>query len=192
MDKKEEMRKHMLLRRREEPFDRKKSRDRKILDILKKRIALMLEKIVCVYASTAEEVDTTTLIDFLFKEKKIVVVPKISKERCLVLFRIESIDDLSVGAFGVLEPKQQCKEVFTTSVDLFIVPGIAFDRQGNRLGWGKGYYDRLLQGVTVPRIALAYSFQVVDYIPHDDHDIRMTSIRTEKEIIDIHETSLLL
>ena len=67
--------------------------------------------------------------------------------------------------------------------DLFIVPGVAFDRQGNRVGRGGGFYDRLLAHVTVPKIALAFDFQVLAEVPHTLYDISMTMIVTEKQII---------
>ena len=75
------------------------------------------------------------------------------------------------------------ESVDALSADLFIVPGMAFDRQGNRVGRGGGFYDRLLAHVTVPKIALAFDFQVLAEVPHTLYDISMTMIVTEKQII---------
>lgn len=70
----------------------------------------------------------------------------------------------------------------TSRVDLYIVPGVAFDKKGNRLGRGRGFYDRLLAHVTVPKIALAYGIQVIAEVPHSSYDVPMTMVVTEKRI----------
>ncbi|MCX8008989.1 MAG: 5-formyltetrahydrofolate cyclo-ligase [Patescibacteria group bacterium] len=67
--------------------------------------------------------------------------------------------------------------------DCFIIPGIAFDRYGHRIGYGKGYYDRLLTGTRAPKIALAFHLQILPVVPHEPYDIVMDGIVTEKEII---------
>lgn len=184
MDK-DVLRECLIARRRELTSVGKKSSDTAIQQKLFGRVEWKKAKTVCVYVSIAEEVDTSKLIKSLLDTKKCVVVPKVLKEESLGLFHINSYEDLALGRFGVLEPKVHCKGVDKKLVELFVVPGIAFDRKGNRLGWGKGYYDRLLQNIRVPKIALSYSFQLVDEIPYETHDIRMTSIITEKEAIDI-------
>lgn len=185
MDK-EFMRKSMITRRRAQSLVVKKSSDTEIQRRFFERAEWNKASIVCVYVSLLEEVDTTKLIKYLLDKKKCVVVPKVLENESLGLFQIYSQEDLVIGRFGVLEPRAHCNAVDKKLVELFVVPGIAFDRKGNRLGWGKGYYDRLLQNIRVSKIALAYSFQLVDEISFDNHDIRMTSIITEKEVIDIH------
>ena len=181
---KDSVRKIMIARRKAISLREKKSSD----EAIQRRLLQMDEwkkaKTVCVYASLLEELDTTKIIKSLLDKKKCVVVPKVLNEKSLGLFQIESDEDLALGRFGVLEPKAHCLEVDKKSIELFVVPGLAFDRSGNRLGWGKGYYDKLLQKIGVPKIALAYSFQVLDHIPYETHDICMTSIITEKETID--------
>ncbi len=76
--------------------------------------------------------------------------------------------------------KKQKKIVTWKAADLYIVPGVAFDRQRNRLGRGRGYYDKLLAGVTAPKIGLAFSVQMVDKVPRASYDIPMTRVITEK------------
>lgn len=88
--------------------------------------------------------------------------------------------------------RQNKRVIFPESSDAkfamcFIVPGVAFDRSGHRLGRGRGYYDRLLSGVSAPKIALAFSFQLLPMLPYESHDIVMDVIVTEKEIIRIKE-----
>ena len=84
----------------------------------------------------------------------------------------------TVGAFGVLEPNG---EAFTdyASIDLAVIPGVAFDNEGNRLGRGKGYYDKLLhktKNTSLYKLGICFDFQKVDFVPTDAHDIRMDEV----------------
>src|SRR4030042_3572810 len=106
---------------------------------------------ICLYFSQPHEVDTKPLLAAALTARKIVVFPRIEKDR-LVLHRVISIRDFTRGAYQILEPKKSTPIVNPKSIDLFIVPGVAFDRRGNRMGHGKGYYDRLLSGILSPKI----------------------------------------
>ncbi len=135
---------------------------------------------ICLYISTPDEVDTRKLL----RENKSFVVPRVSGSQ-LVLCEVGQRDDLVEGAYGILEAKLACPTRDSSSVDVFIVPGVAFDRYGFRLGRGKGYYDRLLQGVKATKIALSYSFQIVPRLPHKKYDIPMDVVISEKEVLEI-------
>jgi len=93
--------------------------------------------------SKPEEVNTTALLAEALTGKKMVVLPRV-ENGSLILHKITSVTDLVRGSYELLEPKKSCKIISKNSVDLFYCAGIAFDRKGNRLGWGKGYYDKLL------------------------------------------------
>jgi 5-formyltetrahydrofolate cyclo-ligase len=138
---------------------------------------------ICMYASLPEEVDTRNSIEQLFQQKKNVVVPKVGKGGLLDLCRISSLSDLKPGKFHIPEPDNTHEIVSPLLIDVFIIPGVAFDRQGNRLGRGRGYYDRLLQGIRAPIIALAYDFQVIAQVPRASYDVSVPVIITEKETI---------
>ncbi|MBQ7876140.1 MAG: 5-formyltetrahydrofolate cyclo-ligase [Clostridia bacterium] len=85
------------------------------------------------------------------------------------------------GAFGVPEPKD--KTVFDkTKIDLVLVPGVAFDKEGNRMGYGKGYYDRFLKNMTSFKIGVCHAFQLTDKLPVEEHDVKMDMIVTESAI----------
>lgn len=132
--------------------------------------------VICTYLSTNDEADTHAMIRELFaKQEKKVVVPNIEGGR-IVLYHITSYQDVTKGTLGILEPTNQCTRVPISAIDLFIVPGVAFGQDGTRLGMGKGYYDRLLTGITTPTIGLAYPFQVFDSVPTTDTDIRLSHI----------------
>lgn len=88
---------------------------------------------------------------------------------------------LKTGSFGILEPDETEKGI---KPDLIIVPGIAFDHQRNRLGRGKGYYDRLLSDTSIPTIGICFHFQLFDQIPTDIHDQKMSLIITDQKVID--------
>ena len=92
-------------------------------------------------------------------------------------------ESLKTGVFGILEPSEDCEAVPESEIDLIIVPGVAFDRQHNRLGRGKGFYDRLLSTLDVPKIGICYDFQLKDQIPTEPFDRKMDLIITEKEIL---------
>lgn len=156
----------------------KQKADLRILETILSRAEIIPSQTVCTYVSFDKEVDTKQLIERLLEIGKTVVVPKITEDG-LVIHKLRSLDDLEAGHFGIPEPKNSCAVVAKSSVDLFIVPGVAFDRKGNRMGRGHGYYDKLLTGVTVPKIGLAYECQVVAEVPHTSYDVPMTALVTE-------------
>lgn len=173
------MRKLFLLLRRLIPSEEKQKADRIIGDKLMALPEWQKATTVCLYMSTSEEVDTKPLLAAALTEKKQVVFPRVEHER-LVLHQIRSIKDFTRGAYHILEPKKTTVVIDPKFVDLYIVPGIAFDRDGYRLGWGKGYYDKLLAGIVAPKVGLAYACQVIAELPHTSYDVPMTTVVTEK------------
>jgi 5-formyltetrahydrofolate cyclo-ligase len=107
----------------------------------------------------------------------------------LELFHLESMDELELGAYRILEPKAELrsvpeKQVDVREIDLILVPGVAFDRKGGRTGHGKGYYDKLLEHARAdtPLVALAFDCQIFDDIPMQEHDIYMDKVVTESSV----------
>lgn len=141
-------------------------------------------KVVCIYVWFKDEVQTDALIQSAWKDGKTVCVPRCGKdgEDKIVLHEIHSFDDLAPGAYGIREPIPDSTRVVAISdVDAFIVPGVAFDRQGNRLGWGGGFYDwALSRAKEAKKIALAFSCQIVDALPAESHDIKMDKVVCEE------------
>ena len=124
--------------------------------------------------SLPEEVDTLPVVRYCLQQGKTVVIPRIKPGGAMELCRLRDPDgDLLIGRLGIREPRpdaMQCIEC--EELDCIVLPGVAFDRQGNRLGRGGGYFDRLLAKVRpgVPRIALAFACQIVDALPVEAHD----------------------
>ncbi len=157
--------------------------NRAITDAVLAHPTVQAARTICVYISAPEEVDTHRLIDALFKQGKAVIVPKVVEDR-LMLMPIDSWTDVRPGAFGLLEPVGS-QFINAKEAQLFLVPGVAFDREGNRLGWGKGFYDKLLEKVSAPKIGLAYDIQILSRLPHTPYDIPMNTLITEKEVFDM-------
>ncbi len=146
--------------------------------IFEKVIALPVFKnartILC-YASFRGEVDTLALMQRAMELKKRVALPLMRKEeQQIVPMLIKSLTELKPGAYGIQEPPDVPQNrLGADELDLVVVPGVAFDRQNNRLGRGAGYYDRFLSDLpaAIPTVGLAYDLQVVDALygiePHD-------------------------
>jgi 5-formyltetrahydrofolate cyclo-ligase len=134
------------------------------------------------FASFRSEVETGDMIRRALAMGKRVVLPKV-KDRELALFRITDFDkDVAPGAWNIPEPAKGTPSDLQ-DIDLIIVPGAAFDEKGNRLGYGAGFYDKLLSDYRKTTIALAFEVQIVPTVPADQHDIPIKKIVTEKRVI---------
>ncbi|MDR0394575.1 MAG: 5-formyltetrahydrofolate cyclo-ligase [Tannerella sp.] len=135
---------------------------------------------IALYYSIKGEVETVSLIEEWYRKKKI-ALPAVSGKD-LLFYAYTGKENLAAGAFGIREPKPS--ELITREeIDLFILPGIAFDHNRNRMGRGKGYYDRFLSETNKPVIGLCFGFQLKDRIPTEKHDKKMTFVITEDKII---------
>jgi 5-formyltetrahydrofolate cyclo-ligase len=138
--------------------------------------------VVMFFASFRSEVDTIPMIRRALGDGKRVILPKVNGDK-LELFEIRNFDsDVSPGAWGIPEPCWSTP-VKLDELDVIIVPGAAFDGRGNRLGYGAGFYDKLLSAFTKPTVALAFEVQIVPNVPAARHDVRVKKIVTEKRII---------
>jgi 5-formyltetrahydrofolate cyclo-ligase len=158
--------------------------------LIKERILLLPEfiqaKRILTYFEKGSEVRTSTLITHMLKESKEVILPiTVPKEKRLLLSRIMSLEELQKGPFGIFEPTIM-RMVPLDSIELAILPGIVFDLQGNRIGYGGGYFDRLLRELSATFIGLAYEIQIAHSLPHSEEDVRMDKIVTERRVIEIN------
>ncbi len=138
------------------------------------------------YVSVRNEVRTHSLIESALGGGKRVAVPVALPNRMLVHREIRGLAELKPSTLGLMEPSGETGSVVPPGAfDVIVVPGLAFDRTGNRIGFGAGYYDRFLSLTPAIRIGLAFDFQLVDRLPADPRDISMDLVVTES---DIHET----
>ncbi len=139
---------------------------------------------VMFYASFRSEVKTWDMIRRALKSGKRVFLPKV-KGKGLSLFEIKDFDkDVEPGAWGIPEPNTGIAARMD-DIDLVIVPGSVFDEKGNRLGYGAGYYDRLLAGYDGMTVGLAFELQIAPEVPAGPHDVPVKKIVTEKRVITV-------
>lgn len=154
-------------------------------------------ELVMLYHSFKNEAGTLPLIQYCLNTNKKVALPLVVKTEDSVLelraYQIPGLDALKPGSMGIMEPDPLlCEPVDPAMIDLIVVPGIAFDSTGGRIGYGKGCYDRFLPHLLddVPIIGLAYDFQVLPRVPQENTDVRMDAIVTEKGILTMPHSKL--
>jgi 5-formyltetrahydrofolate cyclo-ligase len=143
---------------------------------------------VMFYVDVRDEVRTRQALPAALATGKRIVVPYCVDGE-LELFWLEAMDELELGMYRILEPKNELRDVVHKrlqpgDLDLIMVPGVAFDKNGGRTGHGKGYYDKLLEHAKpeTPLVALAFECQMFDEIPMDHHDIFMDKVVTENNV----------
>lgn len=134
-------------------------------------------EVVFCYVSAHGEVGTHKLIEQLLKEKTVVVPYCTDLSGNMICSKIKSPDDLKDGKFGIPEPK--IPSPFPEErIDFVVVPGVAFDKAGFRLGYGKGYYDRFLRGISPFKLGVCQKEFYLDSLPHDEYDVKMDAVFT--------------
>jgi len=150
-----------------------------IIDSLCRNEHFVNAKTILAYHSLPDEVSTHELIR-QYSQKKTILLPKVIGDGEMEIRRYRGEGDLQQGAYGIMEP---CGELFTDydEIDLAIIPGMAFDPKGNRLGRGKGYYDRFLSCArNTYKVGICFPFQLVDDVPVENMDIAMDAVLSKK------------
>ena len=157
-------------------------KSRKITKMVLALNAIQEKNNISCYLPINNEVETKDLIDKFHNQRKNIVIPCFFQEdRKYHFTQFVNWHDLKKGPFGILQPKNP--EIFDPSnIEVAILPGLAFAKNGVRLGYGKGVFDRLLSKSNALKISLAYEFQIIDKIPQEKHDIRADLIVTEKTV----------
>lgn len=153
---------------------------RQIQKNLKKIQAYYEAGTIACYYSIGSEVRTGNIIQEALSFGKTVSLPRV-EGGSLVFYNVRGPEDLEIGEFGIMEPKQSCPK--TDKFDVVLVPAVAMTNDGQRLGYGKGYYDRFLGNVDAVTIALTYSKTLVKNIPRTDGDVLIQWIVTEDKVI---------
>jgi 5-formyltetrahydrofolate cyclo-ligase len=158
----------------------------KIINRLKENKIFRKADTILFYISYNNEVNTHDLIKEYISKGKTVVVPISNKaDNSLILSRLSDWDDLENGAYGILEPKEsKVQKIRLDKIEVVLVPGIGFDKFGNRIGHGKGYYDRLLKNFTGKlSVGLIFEDLLVEKIPINIYDVPVDMVITEDRII---------
>lgn len=186
MDEKARLREEVLARRDREP-DRR-TRSERIVSAVLALEEYRAARLVSWFVGVRSEVETLPAIERELLLGRAVALPFV-EQGTLRLARVESVEEIGPAPFALLEPVtwvrgDESRRVSADAVDVFVVPGVAFDGAGGRLGHGKGYYDGLLAGARSDAlfVAAAFDCQVVDVVPMTAHDVRMHRLVTESGV----------
>jgi len=184
---KEHLRREILKRRESLTFDECLEKSRRIKQRLLSLPEYEQATSIMLYMALPKEVQSRDLVEETMARGKRVILPRISPTGDeLLLSEVRDLErELVIGRFGILEPGEEFyRPVGIEDLDLIVLPGVAFDLSGHRVGFGKGFYDRLLSRTQRPKtIGLSFELQLVDRIPAAAHDIRVDKIITENRII---------
>jgi 5-formyltetrahydrofolate cyclo-ligase len=180
------LRGEILAKRMGVPKETRELWDRHILDRLLLLEAVKQADTILLYLSFRAEVGTDGIFHWGFQEGKRMAAPVTSvASRTLWPVEIRSLKEVTTGAYGIREPLWREERVIPVEeIDLVLLPGVAFDRHGGRLGYGGGYYDRFLPRLRpdAVKIGLAYDLQVVGRVPLEPHDVRLDAVVTESGV----------
>ncbi|WP_097027075.1 5-formyltetrahydrofolate cyclo-ligase [Clostridium peptidivorans] len=176
---KKELRKIILEKRDNIVLDERIKYDNDIFKAVVNSSLYNKSKCIFIFVSYKTEVNTHEIIKYALSQRKRVCVPKVlSKSEGMYAVEIKKIDDLKSGKYGILEPENFENKINEEEIDLALIPGVAFDKNGGRMGYGAAFYDRFLVKLKrdTPKIALAYGMQIVDYIPMNEWDVKVDGI----------------
>lgn len=169
------------------PPEKRKADSEKIRQRLKEHAAFREANSLLFFASLPEEVDLWPLLEETVNRRKVVALPGFDMDK--QIYRSRHIKNIHVeilsGQFGIREPSLACVEIPLNDLDLVLVPAVAFDLRGNRLGRGKGYYDRLLENFRGHKIGIVFDEQLVEAVPSENLDVRMDAILTPTRYLEI-------
>lgn len=186
--RKSEIRRKTIARRDALSDEERSEKSKAIMERLLGFANFLEARIVLFYMNFSSEVSTEAMIPKALKHDKIVALPRVDqKARKIVPLKIDDLDlDIRPGYRGIREPiPQRCKVIPVEHINLAIIPGIAFDERGGRIGRGTGFYDQFIPrlDVTTRKVALAFECQIVPQIPMEPHDRYIDIVITEKRTI---------
>ena len=158
---KTEIREHVLNIRNKLTKEEITKQSKKICKKIKFLPQLSYVQTIATYAAFGNEVNIDTFIQGN-------LLPKVTDEREMQFYKVNSVDNLSIGDLNIREPNQTCLPN-SDNINLIFVPGVAFDKNGNRIGHGKGYYDRFLKNINATKIGICFESQLIDSIPTEFH-----------------------
>ncbi|MBN2898582.1 MAG: 5-formyltetrahydrofolate cyclo-ligase [Clostridia bacterium] len=182
---KSEIRKLLISKRMAQTSEEIAEKSAKIIDAVIKSGVLEAKKRIMVYMDFRKEVQTEKLIHYLLAHDYEVVLPRVSDDKSTMeLYLIGSDEDMQASDFGILEPiPSKERQVASHTLDLILSPGVGFTKEGYRIGYGGGFYDKMLADIRdVTVCALAFECQMVEELPIEPHDQKLDMIITETHI----------
>ena len=176
------LRKHLLERRDATSSELRDIVSEKIHENLKKISSYTNSQNIACYFPIGSEIDTHNIMLGVLEQDKKMLLPKIT-ENNMEFYIVPDLEKLEKGRFDIMEPKDSCKKA--GNIDCILIPTIGISKSGDRLGYGRGYYDKFLSSTNAMKISLTYSKQIIKSIPIDTHDIKIDLIITEDEIIKV-------
>lgn len=135
-------------------------------------------RVVMAYMAVRGEVSLAPVIGDILESGRELLLPRCEAPGIMTARKIRGMEDLAPGAFGVPEPKAECDVIDPAEIDLILVPGVAFDPAGRRLGQGGGYYDRFLEKTPAYRAGVCHDFALLEAVPFEVHDMTMDGVIT--------------
>lgn len=176
METKDEIRKRIAEKKKEFSESELKALSSTIMEKLEDNVVLKCANTVLLYHSLPDEVFTHDFVEKWSKEKTI-LLPVVKGDELEIRVYAGS-EYMQKGSFNIDEPQGEAYNDLT-SIDAAVIPGVSFDSHGNRLGRGKGYYDRFLKKLNTFKIGVCFGFQLSEEIPHGEHDVEMDEVWTE-------------
>jgi len=182
---KKQLRKYIQDKRDNLSLGLRKKKNKEITQKFLKTTDYLNSKNIFIYYPFRSETDTTIIIKKALKESKNIILPRVEGTLVNLYFVNDVHTQLQEGSYKIIEPiPSSCTKAHVSDINLAIVPGVAFDRNLNRLGYGGGFYDKILRNLpqSIKKIALSFDIQIVPNIPVLDYDIKIDIIITESKI----------
>lgn len=172
---KKELRKIMINKRNNMDKDEKENKDNIIKNKLMKSDYYKKSSMIFIYLAYGSEINTIEYVKEFLKDGKRICIPRTNlRDKTMEAVEINSLENLKKDKYGILEPDESIEAIKKEDIDLIILPGVAFDKSGGRLGYGGGYYDKYLNSCpdNIDKVSLCYDFQIVDKVPEEVHDVK--------------------
>lgn len=178
---KKKLRSIKLLERLEHNPQEKAEKDRLIMQKISRLAGFRRSQKILFYLPIHGEVDLVRIFE-KFHTQKTFILPRVNGKK-LDLHIIKDLRETEKGKFKILEPRKHLLKTKIQGIDIALIPGVVFSKNGHRIGYGQGHFDRLLKNTNCVKIGIAYDFQIVDNIAGEQHDVPMNMIVTEKRVI---------
>ncbi len=185
---KKELRQKYVAERNEMSEEARRAFDKKIHDRICASITYRHSKEILLYASMGSEIDTWELFDTAIKNGKRVAYPRTYEDNTMKFFYCESRNDLELRENGIYEPREGLTEYNPGEPSLCIIPAVVFDKEGYRIGYGKGFYDRFLGTYPGVKLGLVYSSHILPRVPRGRFDKHVDIIISERGVVAVNAT----